>query len=107
MARRVATIYVLLASIILAIIASSSFHSTVNATAGAAPPGFTQREISLIVHTAKPYGDIIDSIQSLGGTVTVRYENADAIAARIPVTKIRRLLADDADHFGKAIPDDG
>ncbi|MCH8352030.1 MAG: S8 family serine peptidase [Chloroflexi bacterium] len=89
MARRVATTYILLAAIIFAIITLLSSASAADAT----PPDFSQREISLIVHTAKPYGNIIDSIQSLGGTVTVQYENADAVAARIPVANVPRLLA--------------
>ena len=89
MPRRVATTYILLAAIILSLVTFPSSAST----AGATPPDFSQREISLIVHTAKPYGSIVSSIRSLGGTVTVRYENAGAIAARLPVTKVRQLLA--------------
>ena len=47
-----------------------------------------RHEFSFIIHTAKPYDKVVDTIEALGGTVSVRYQNADAIAATVPASKI-------------------
>ncbi|MFQ5535410.1 MAG: S8 family serine peptidase [Sphingomonadales bacterium] len=55
--------------------------------------------VDVIIHTAKPYGAVIASIEELGGTVTFEYQNVDGIAARIPADKfgdLSRLRAVDA-----------
>lgn len=49
--------------------------------------------LGFIIHTAKPYDDVVGSIRALGGSVSVRYQNADAIAARVPAGAVGRLLA--------------
>ena len=49
--------------------------------------------ISVIIHTSKPYGPVITGIQDLGGTVTIQYENVDAVAAQIPANKWREIAS--------------
>ena len=49
------------------------------------PSGSTGHQgIGVIIHTAKPYKKIIDAIEGMGGTVSIQYQNADAVAARLP-----------------------
>ena len=55
--------------------------------------GEDQEFIRLIVHTAKPYSDLAQGIEDMGGTVTVRYQNVDALAITIPSHRLGRLLA--------------
>ena len=55
--------------------------------------GENQEFISLIVHTSKPYADLAQGIEDMGGTVTVRYQNVDAMAVTIPSHRLGRLLA--------------
>ena len=47
--------------------------------------------IGVIIHTAKPYGRVVDVIGAMGGVVTIQYQNADAVAARVPAGSIGRL----------------
>ncbi|MFQ5792203.1 MAG: hypothetical protein ACE5JI_17175, partial [Acidobacteriota bacterium] len=48
--------------------------------------------IGVIVHTPKPYDGLIAEIERLGGSVTIQYQNADAIAARVPAGKFAELV---------------
>ena len=52
-----------------------------------------QGEIGLIIHTDRPYTRLLDTVQSWGGTVTFQYQNAGAIAVRVPAGRVGRLLA--------------
>lgn len=68
--------------LILAIALAALPSSTVIAQS---PSGSTvDQGIGVIIHTAKPYRKIINAIQGLGGTVNIQYQNADAVAARLP-----------------------
>ncbi|MCI0658406.1 MAG: S8 family serine peptidase [Acidobacteria bacterium] len=46
---------------------------------------------SVLINVAKPYGPVVEAIQSSGGTVTRQYKNFNGIAARIPRTAIQAL----------------
>lgn len=45
----------------------------------------------VIVHTAKPYDQVITAIEQLGGTVTFQYKHADGLAAEIPLERFSEL----------------
>lgn len=60
---------------------------------GAQETPFARLKNSLIVHAAKPYDTVIAGIEELGGTVTIQYQNADAVAAQVPADKYKELLA--------------
>ena len=49
--------------------------------------------IGVIVHTAKPYKKIIDAIEGMGGTVSIQYQNVDAVAARLPAGSLDFLAS--------------
>ena len=51
----------------------------------------SEDRIGVIIHTAKPYGRVVDVIGAMGGVVTIQYQNADAVAARVPAGSIGRL----------------
>ena len=54
--------------------------------------GATSEPLGVIVQTAKPYDAVIAGIEGLGGTVTIQYVNADAIAAQIPADRFADLM---------------
>lgn len=56
---------------------------------GNAQPEFP--DVSVIVHTAKPYNKVIKAIEDLGGNVTAQYVNVDGLAARIPADSLSAL----------------
>ncbi|MCI0567432.1 MAG: S8 family serine peptidase [Acidobacteria bacterium] len=58
---------------------------------GGNPIGDPSTMESVLINVAKPYGPVVDSIQSSGGTVTRQYKNFNGIAARIPRTAIQGL----------------
>ena len=62
-------------------------------SASHSPPSNSPRIISLIVHTPKPYADLAGWIEDIGGSVTVRFQNVDAIAVTVPAHRLARLLA--------------
>jgi subtilisin family serine protease len=78
---------VILATLMLAALPSSTIiaqpQSGVSVTQG----------IRVIVHTAKPYKKLIDAIEDLGGTVTIQYQNVDAVAAQLPSSGLKALGA--------------
>ena len=47
--------------------------------------------VGVIIHTAKPYDRLIGVIGDMGGVVTIQYQNADAVAARVPAGSLGRL----------------
>ena len=62
---------------------------------GASPPVDERPQglVHLILHTAKPYDNMVDAIHKMGGKVSVKFENADALAVTIPSNRVSRLLA--------------
>ncbi|MCH9027750.1 MAG: S8 family serine peptidase [Proteobacteria bacterium] len=54
--------------------------------------GATSEPLGVIVQTAKPYDAVVAGIEGLGGTVTIQYVNADAIAAQIPADRFADLM---------------
>ena len=54
--------------------------------------GATSEPLGVIVQTAKPYDAVIAGIEALGGTVTIQYVNADAIAAQVPADRFGDLM---------------
>lgn len=59
------------------------------ATATAAQPELPQ--VSVLVHTAKPYKSVIREIKKLGGTINFAYENVDGLAVQIPADALAAL----------------
>ncbi len=47
----------------------------------------------LIIRGPKPYDSMVATVRSLGGEVTQRYENVDAIAASVPEGRLAELAA--------------
>jgi hypothetical protein len=47
----------------------------------------------LIIRGPKPYDAMVATVRSLGGEVTQRYENVDAIAASVPEGRLAELVA--------------
>ena len=81
---RFAGILILIAVVLVAlpsstVIAQSPSYSNVH-------PG-----IRVIVHTAKPYRKVIDAIEDMGGTVSIQYQNVDALAVRLPSSGLGHL----------------
>jgi len=58
---------------------------------GGNPVGDPATMESVLINVAKPYGAVVDTITSSGGTVTRQYKNFNGIAARIPRTAIQAL----------------
>ena len=73
---------------VLSLLLGAIFLVALTAT-GSAQPEFP--DVSVIVHTAKPYNKVIKAIKNLGGTVTAQYVNVDGLAARIPVDSLSAL----------------
>ena len=61
------------------------------ATATAAQPELPQ--VSVLVHTAKPYKSVIREIKKLGGTINFAYENVDGLAVQIPADALSALAS--------------
>jgi subtilisin family serine protease len=61
------------------------------AVAPAAPAADEQQGI--VLRAAKPYEAIEAALQSLGGQVTYRFENVDAVAATVPRERLHEALA--------------
>ena len=70
--------------------------------AGVASAGPSSRH-GVIIRAAKPYDAIERSVQALGGVVTHRYENIDAVVASIPDERYAEFAA--SVGSGKAIKD--
>jgi subtilisin family serine protease len=47
----------------------------------------------LIIRVPKPYDSMVDAVHRLGGEVSHRYENVDAIAASVPEARLTELMA--------------
>jgi subtilisin family serine protease len=57
-------------------------------------PGATGTGLeNVLIRTAKPYSDVVEAIDSVGGTVTHRYQHFDGIAARVPRSELRAVWA--------------
>lgn len=54
--------------------------------------GAISEPLGVIVQTEKPYDAVIAGIEGLGGTITIQYVNADAIAAQIPADRFADLM---------------
>jgi subtilisin family serine protease len=60
-------------------------------TSGTSAAAGTMR--GLIIRVPKPYDAMIDAVHSVGGEVSHRYENVDAIAASVPEGRLTELMA--------------
>ena len=73
---------------VLSLLLGAIFLVALTATASA-QPDFPN--VSVIVHTAKPYNKVIAAIEDLGGTVTAQYVNVDGLAVRLPADALAAL----------------
>jgi subtilase family protein len=58
---------------------------------GPAPAADDQERV--IVRVAKPYDDLINAVRGLGGNVSQKYDNVDAIAVSVPKGRLAELTA--------------
>ena len=58
---------------------------------GSAPAAEDQERV--IVRVAKPYDDLIRAVRGLGGNVSQKYDNVDAIAVSVPKGRLTELAA--------------
>lgn len=88
-ARKALKVYPALLAAAMALAMANSSPLTAQSPGGAGG----QSEIGLIIHIDRPYTELVDTVQALGGTVTVQYQNTGAIAVRVPAGSVGRLLA--------------
>ena len=77
----------ILAAMVLGALPSSTIIAQPQSGAG------IDQGIRVIVHTAKPYKKLVDAIEDMGGTVTIQYQNVDAVAAQLPSSALKVLGA--------------
>jgi len=48
-------------------------------------------EVDVLISYAKPYGKLSDKIEAVGGSVRFQYQAIDALAATIPVNRVKEI----------------